>query len=149
MHGVSHVAGREDVRVGGPQRGVDDDAVARLQARRLGQLGVRRDPDADDDRLGVDLAAVGQADAGDPAARAGDLAHLHAEPGAYDDVIVRGDLSGREFIAFWLADGRVLAGMNVNIWDVNDKISALVRVGLPVDPARLADPDVPLEALAV
>jgi 3-phenylpropionate/trans-cinnamate dioxygenase ferredoxin reductase subunit len=43
----------------------------------------------------------------------------------------------------------VLAGMNVNIWDVNDKISALVRVGLPVDPARLADPDVPLEALAV
>jgi hypothetical protein len=53
----------------------------------------------------------------------------------------------REFIAFWLASGRVRAGMNVNIWDVNDKIEALVRAARPVDAARLADPDVPLDTL--
>jgi 3-phenylpropionate/trans-cinnamate dioxygenase ferredoxin reductase subunit len=71
----------------------------------------------------------------------------HAEPGAYDDVIVRGDLSGREFIAFWLADGRVLAGMNVNTWDVNNSIQELIRSQKPVDPIALADPDTPLDQL--
>jgi 3-phenylpropionate/trans-cinnamate dioxygenase ferredoxin reductase component len=38
--------------------------------------------------------------------------------------------------------------MNVNIWDVNDKIAALVRARWPVDMVKLADPDVPLESLA-
>ena len=46
---------------------------------------------------------------------------------------------------FWLSGGRVVAGMNVNIWDVNDAISDLVRSGQAVDPARLADPAVPLD----
>src|SRR5262249_32601097 len=73
----------------------------------------------------------------------------YVDPGGYDQVVFRGDVPRREFLAFWVGGGRVLAGMNVNIWDVNDKIAALVRAGLPVDPARLADPDVPLEALAV
>jgi 3-phenylpropionate/trans-cinnamate dioxygenase ferredoxin reductase subunit len=68
----------------------------------------------------------------------------HAEPGSYDQVVFRGDVAGGEFLAFWLADGRVLAGMNVNIWDVADDIERLVRSGAPVDPDRLADPDVPL-----
>jgi 3-phenylpropionate/trans-cinnamate dioxygenase ferredoxin reductase component len=72
----------------------------------------------------------------------------HVDPGGYDRVVFRGDVPGREFLAFWVAGGRVLAGMNVNIWDVNDKIAALVRSGKPVEAARLADPDVPLEALA-
>ncbi|MFE4801785.1 NAD(P)/FAD-dependent oxidoreductase [Streptomyces sp. NPDC056708] len=71
----------------------------------------------------------------------------YAEPGSYDDVVVRGDLASREFIAFWLADGRVLAGMNVNIWDVNDAIQHLVRSGEQIDRDRLADPDLPLEQL--
>ncbi|MFF6829113.1 FAD-dependent oxidoreductase [Streptomyces longwoodensis] len=71
----------------------------------------------------------------------------YAEPGSYDDVVVRGDLAGRAFIAFWLADGRVLAGMNVNIWDVNDAIQHLVRSGSAVERAALADPDVPLDQL--
>ena len=39
--------------------------------------------------------------------------------------------SEREFIAFWIVDGRVLAGMNVNVWDVNDDIQALIRAGQP------------------
>jgi 3-phenylpropionate/trans-cinnamate dioxygenase ferredoxin reductase subunit len=72
----------------------------------------------------------------------------YVDPGGYDEVVFRGDVPGREFLAFWVAGGRVLAGMNVNIWDVNDKIAALVRAGQPVGMARLADPDIPLEALA-
>ncbi|MEV6318056.1 FAD-dependent oxidoreductase [Streptomyces sp. NPDC051776] len=69
----------------------------------------------------------------------------HAEPGQYDDVVVRGDLGTREFIAFWLADGRVLAGMNVNVWDVTEQIQQLVRSGNRVDLRRLTDLDVPLD----
>ncbi|HVQ89403.1 MAG TPA: FAD-dependent oxidoreductase [Mycobacteriales bacterium] len=67
-----------------------------------------------------------------------------APPGRYDQVVFRGDVPGREFIAFWLRDGRVVAGMNVNIWDVSDDIQDLIRAGGAVDPARLTDPKVPL-----
>jgi 3-phenylpropionate/trans-cinnamate dioxygenase ferredoxin reductase subunit len=65
-----------------------------------------------------------------------------------DDVVFRGDRAAREFIAFWLRDGRVTAGMNVNVWDVNEHLQALVRSGASVDPDRLRDPDVPLDELA-
>jgi 3-phenylpropionate/trans-cinnamate dioxygenase ferredoxin reductase subunit len=63
----------------------------------------------------------------------------------WDQVVVRGDLAAREFIAFWLKDQRVIAGMNANVWDVVEPIQALIRGGRPVDPARLADPDIPLD----
>ena len=69
------------------------------------------------------------------------------EPGGYDQVLYRGDLPGREFIAFWLVGGAVMAGMNVNVWDVNEDIQALIRSGKRVDPARLTDPDIPLTDL--
>ena len=62
----------------------------------------------------------------------------------WDEVVFRGAPLTREFIAFWLRDGQVLAGMNVNVWDVTDDIQALVRAQRPVDLARLTDPDVPL-----
>jgi 3-phenylpropionate/trans-cinnamate dioxygenase ferredoxin reductase component len=65
----------------------------------------------------------------------------------YDQVVFRGDVAKREFIAFWLRDRRVLAGMNVNVWDVTDQIKQLIGSRLPVDPARLADPATPLGAL--
>jgi 3-phenylpropionate/trans-cinnamate dioxygenase ferredoxin reductase component len=65
----------------------------------------------------------------------------------WDEVVFRGDREGREFIAFWLRDGQVLAGMNVNVWDVTDDIQALVRAQRPVDRHRLTDPDVPLADL--
>lgn len=52
---------------------------------------------------------------------------------AYDDVVVRGDLAKREFIAFWVRGGRVVAGMNVNVWDVTEDIEALIRAGGGVD----------------
>lgn len=63
----------------------------------------------------------------------------------YRQVVFRGDVAGREFIAFWL-DGanRVLAGMNVNVWDVLDDVKALIRSAEPVDPKRIADPAQPL-----
>jgi 3-phenylpropionate/trans-cinnamate dioxygenase ferredoxin reductase subunit len=70
----------------------------------------------------------------------------HSAPG--DEVVLRGDPAAREFIAFWLRDGRVAAGMNVNVWDVNEHIQELVRSGASVDRARLRDPDVPLDELA-
>lgn len=69
----------------------------------------------------------------------------HSRPG--DEVVFRGDPAAREFIAFWRRDGRVTAGMNVNVWDVNEHLQALVRSGATIDPARLCDPDVELEAL--
>jgi 3-phenylpropionate/trans-cinnamate dioxygenase ferredoxin reductase subunit len=69
------------------------------------------------------------------------------EPGSYDDVVYRGDPESLEFIAFWLSDRSVVAGMNVNVWDVNDDIQALIRAATPVDAERLADPDVPLTEL--
>ena len=62
-------------------------------------------------------------------------------------VVFRGDPASREFIAFWMAEGRVLAGMNVNVWDVADPIQALIASGRAVDERRLTDPDVPLTAL--
>jgi 3-phenylpropionate/trans-cinnamate dioxygenase ferredoxin reductase component len=61
----------------------------------------------------------------------------YVEPGGYDRVAVRGDLAAGEFIAFWLSGGRVLAAMNVNIWDVTDPIKALIRSRVVVDEARL------------
>jgi 3-phenylpropionate/trans-cinnamate dioxygenase ferredoxin reductase subunit len=61
--------------------------------------------------------------------------------------LFRGDREAREFIAFWLAEGRVVAGMNVNVWDVNDAVQRLIRSRAVVDPARLADPAVPLDEL--
>src|SRR5690348_3072806 len=72
----------------------------------------------------------------------------YVEPGGYDEVVFRGDKDGREFVAFWLSGGRVLAGMNVNVWDVNDAIQDLVRGGQTVDPAKLADPGIPLDQAA-
>ncbi|MFG1945806.1 NAD(P)/FAD-dependent oxidoreductase [Nonomuraea sp. NPDC048826] len=73
----------------------------------------------------------------------------YVRPGHADDVVIRGDLAGREYIAFWLEDDKVVAGMNVNVWDVTDDIKTLIRAATPADRARLADPAVPLtEVLA-
>jgi 3-phenylpropionate/trans-cinnamate dioxygenase ferredoxin reductase subunit len=78
-----------------------------------------------------------------------------APRGGYDQVVFRGDPTiyqdaSPEFVAFWVNDGRVVAGMNVNVWDIQDEIQALVRAGFAgkaVDLARLADPATPLADL--
>ncbi|WP_455356230.1 NAD(P)/FAD-dependent oxidoreductase [Streptomyces sp. SYSU K217416] len=71
----------------------------------------------------------------------------YAPPGTYDQVLLRGDVGKRQFIAFWLKDRRVLAGLNVNIWDVAESIQRLIRSGGQIDPEALADPAVPLASL--
>jgi 3-phenylpropionate/trans-cinnamate dioxygenase ferredoxin reductase subunit len=65
----------------------------------------------------------------------------------WDAVVFRGDVDAREFIAFWLKDDRVIAGMNLNVWDVSDPIRELIRSRRPVSSRDLADPDVPLSRL--
>ncbi|GGP71840.1 MULTISPECIES: FAD-dependent oxidoreductase [Streptomyces] len=70
-----------------------------------------------------------------------------APPGSYDEVIIRGDAGKREFIAFWLKDRRILAGMNVNVWDVTETIQELIRARQQHDADALADPSVPLDSL--
>ncbi|MGC0332155.1 3-phenylpropionate/trans-cinnamate dioxygenase ferredoxin reductase subunit [Streptomyces sp. SAI-170] len=70
-----------------------------------------------------------------------------APPGSYDQVVIRGDAGKREFIAFWVKEGRVLAGMNVNVWDVTEPIQNLIRSRAQVNTEALADPHVPLETL--
>ncbi|MET0888064.1 MAG: FAD-dependent oxidoreductase [Mycetocola sp.] len=62
-------------------------------------------------------------------------------------VVYRGDRAGRTFICFWVANDRVVAGMNVNVWDVNEAVQGIIRRGNRVDAARLADDSVPLEEL--
>jgi len=71
----------------------------------------------------------------------------YVPPGGYDQVVLRGDVPGRQFLAFWLSGGRVLAGMNVNVWDQTDAIQALLRSGQPVAADRLANPELPLAEL--
>ncbi|MGW4229019.1 NAD(P)/FAD-dependent oxidoreductase [Streptomyces sp. NPDC004980] len=70
-----------------------------------------------------------------------------APPGSYDQVVIRGDAGKREFIAFWLKDRRVLAGMNVNVWDVTETVQEFIRSGRQIDPDALGDPSVPLRTL--
>ncbi|MGH1524973.1 NAD(P)/FAD-dependent oxidoreductase [Leifsonia sp. L25] len=60
------------------------------------------------------------------------------------ELVYRGDPATGEFIAFWVRDSRVVAGMNVNVWDVNDDIKALVAAGTPLRLDELRDTDVPL-----
>jgi len=64
------------------------------------------------------------------------------------EVVVRGD--EREFVAFWLRDGRLTAAMNVNVWTgVPEVARRLIRSGTRLDAVALADPAVPLEDMAV
>jgi 3-phenylpropionate/trans-cinnamate dioxygenase ferredoxin reductase subunit len=62
-------------------------------------------------------------------------------------VVIRGDKAAREFLAFWVADGIVVAGMNLNVWDVNETVQKLIRAAHVVDVAKLGDPSVDLESL--
>jgi 3-phenylpropionate/trans-cinnamate dioxygenase ferredoxin reductase component len=68
----------------------------------------------------------------------------YTDPDGHDHVVIRGDTTTREFIAFWLTDGRLTAAMNVNTWDVTEPIRELIRSGAQVDADRLTDLDVPL-----
>ncbi|MCU1447261.1 FAD-dependent oxidoreductase [Cryobacterium sp.] len=69
------------------------------------------------------------------------------ELAAQADVVFRGDRAGRRFVAFWLADGQVVAGMNVNVWGVNETVQRLIRSGVRVEANRLTDENIALEDL--
>jgi 3-phenylpropionate/trans-cinnamate dioxygenase ferredoxin reductase subunit len=107
--------------------------------------------------VGAVMAAQARGESGEPYAKLPyfftdqyDLSmeyHGHVGPAGYDRVVVRGEPPSGAWFAFWLRDGRVLAGMNVNDWDAADPIKALVRSRATVDPAALADPAVPLPEL--
>jgi 3-phenylpropionate/trans-cinnamate dioxygenase ferredoxin reductase subunit len=64
----------------------------------------------------------------------------HADP-ENDELVVRGDLDGREFTAFWLRAGAVRAALNVNVWDDGDALGALVDAGASVTASQLQDAD--------
>jgi 3-phenylpropionate/trans-cinnamate dioxygenase ferredoxin reductase subunit len=65
----------------------------------------------------------------------------------WDEVVFRGDPDSREFLAFWLKDGRVVAGMNMNIWDVHDEIRELIRSRREVSRVDLADAEIPFSLM--
>jgi 3-phenylpropionate/trans-cinnamate dioxygenase ferredoxin reductase subunit len=67
--------------------------------------------------------------------------------GGYDRVIFRGDVAARQFTAFWCRDNHVLAGMNVNTWNIAEQIKVLIHSRRAIDPRRLADLDQPLDQL--
>jgi 3-phenylpropionate/trans-cinnamate dioxygenase ferredoxin reductase subunit len=66
----------------------------------------------------------------------------------WDEIVYRGGVADGEFVAFWLKDGRVIAGMNVNVWDVNEHVQALIRSRQQIDPAVLRDEQTPISELA-
>jgi hypothetical protein len=59
--------------------------------------------------------------------------------------VIRGSLADRKFIAFWQHDGRVVAGMNVNMPRTQKPIKALISSRSPVRASRLADESVALD----
>ena len=71
----------------------------------------------------------------------------HAPKDSYEEVIVRGDLAKRDFVAFWLNEGHIIAAMTVNVWDVVDQIKPLIAASKQVNTDKLADPTVPYTAL--
>ncbi|MEO6712562.1 MAG: oxidoreductase C-terminal domain-containing protein [Mycobacteriales bacterium] len=70
-------------------------------------------------------------------------------PRSWDKVVFRGDPASRQLIAFWLQSGRVVAGMNMNIWDVNDTLQTLITSRTMIDEHHLTNPAVPLDQLAI
>jgi len=59
---------------------------------------------------------------------------------ADDEVVIRGETGDPDggtgaFVVFWLRGGLITAAMNVNLWDVNDRLRALV--GREATPDRL------------
>jgi NADPH-dependent 2,4-dienoyl-CoA reductase/sulfur reductase-like enzyme len=70
----------------------------------------------------------------------------HVGPDGYDHVVVRGTPEKGIFTAFWLREGRVLAGMHANDWDAMGPIRQIVAGQGAV--AGLDDESVPLVRVA-
>jgi 3-phenylpropionate/trans-cinnamate dioxygenase ferredoxin reductase subunit len=68
-------------------------------------------------------------------------------PGEYDEVVLRGDTSSTSFCMFWLAEGRVVAGLAAGDETPFDQVSLLVERRGRAAPERLADLDLPVADL--
>src|SRR5665648_524606 len=126
LAGVRYLRGLEDAEAWRPALGRRLRTEHWANARRQGAVAARSimGADASDDRLPyfyTDQYDLGMEYVG------------YVGPDGYDELVVRGDLAKRELIAFWLREGRVLAGMNVNVWDVTEQIEELIRSGGRVD----------------
>ncbi len=72
----------------------------------------------------------------------------YVEPDGYDQVVFRGDVGKREFIAFWLADGKIPGRHErQRLGCHRPDQGPHHESGKKVDVAQLADPSVPLESL--
>ena len=65
----------------------------------------------------------------------------------WDEVIVRGSMEERNFVAFYRKDERVLAAVAVNRGKDLRRSMRLIKAQRPVDATKLQDPDVDLRAL--
>jgi 3-phenylpropionate/trans-cinnamate dioxygenase ferredoxin reductase subunit len=68
--------------------------------------------------------------------------------GPWDQLVIRGSLEQRRFVAFHLREGRVVAAVAMNQGRDLRRSVPLVRAAAAVDPAQLADPGVDLRTLA-
>jgi 3-phenylpropionate/trans-cinnamate dioxygenase ferredoxin reductase subunit len=66
----------------------------------------------------------------------------YAAPDVDPELVIRGDPGSREFMAFWLGDGRLLAAMHMNMWDSLEPVQPLIASRKTLDPKRLADPSI-------
>jgi 3-phenylpropionate/trans-cinnamate dioxygenase ferredoxin reductase subunit len=56
----------------------------------------------------------------------------------WDRIVFRGDPASGEYVAFYVDGERVVAGLNVNVWDVGDEIEELIRSRRSVEDKELA-----------
>jgi 3-phenylpropionate/trans-cinnamate dioxygenase ferredoxin reductase component len=68
-------------------------------------------------------------------------------PAGYDRVIFRRYADSGQMIVFWLYEQRILAGMNIDIWDVADDIERLIQSARPVNADDLGNPAIPVATL--
>jgi 3-phenylpropionate/trans-cinnamate dioxygenase ferredoxin reductase subunit len=67
---------------------------------------------------------------------------------AWDELVVRGSLADRSFVAFYREKGRVLAAVAVNRGKDLRRSIPLIRARRPVESAKLRDPELDLRTLA-
>jgi 3-phenylpropionate/trans-cinnamate dioxygenase ferredoxin reductase subunit len=64
----------------------------------------------------------------------------------WDQLVVRGSLEDRNFLAFYVKEGRVLAAVGIGRGEEVQRCAALIDAGAPVDPVKLSDEGVDLPA---
>ena len=68
--------------------------------------------------------------------------------GGWDDIVIRGSIEERSFLAFYLAQGRIVAVMGFDRGNEVMDAKPLVGAAAPVDADRLRDPEASISSLA-